>query len=241
MDYTRILCCQDFILGEYLIFTNGDSKHLSQVLRKKEGSLIQLFDGKGSSCIAEITSQEKKILKVQVVSEKIFKERQGIDIFLGQSLIKSEPFSFSVQKATELGVVSISPLNTERTVVKLNDDSKNSRKNRWEAIAKSACQQCGEDWLPEINEIQDLKNWSQVVKAKHKVVLYPSATSKLSGLSLDKSVAIAIGPEGDFTENEINFLEKIGFLPVSLGPRVLRAETAVISSLSAIRTMCREF
>jgi len=60
-------------------------------------------------------------------------------------------------------------------------------------------------------------------------------------LSLDKSVAIAIGPEGDFTENEINFLEKIGFLPVSLGPRVLRAETAVISSLSAIRTMCREF
>ena len=241
MDYTRILCCQDFILGEYLILTKGDSKHLSQVLRKKEGSLIQLFDGKGSSCIAEITSQEKKILKVQVVSEKIFKERQGIDIFLGQSLIKSEPFSFSVQKATELGVVSISPLNTERTVVKLNNDFKKSRKNRWEAIAKSACQQCGEDWLPEINEIQDLKNWSQVIKAKHKVVLYPSATSKLSGLSLDKSVAIAIGPEGDFTENEINFLEKIGFLPVSLGPRVLRAETAVISSLSAIRTMCREF
>ncbi len=241
MDYTRILCCQDFILGEYLILTKEDSKHLSQVLRKKEGSLIQLFDGKGSSCIAEITSQEKKILKVQVVSEKIFKERQGIDIFLGQSLIKSEPFSFSVQKATELGVVSISPLNTERTVVKLNNDFKKSRKNRWEAIAKSACQQCGEDWLPEINEIQDLKNWSQVVKAKHKVVLYPCATSKLSGLSLDKSVAIAIGPEGDFTENEINFLEKIGFLPVSLGPRVLRAETAVISSLSAIRTMCREF
>jgi 16S rRNA U1498 N3-methylase RsmE len=60
MDYTRILCCQDFILGEYLILTKGDSKHLSQVLRKKEGSLIQLFDGKGSSCIAEITSQEKK-------------------------------------------------------------------------------------------------------------------------------------------------------------------------------------
>ena len=241
MDYTRIHCSQDFILGESLMLTKEASKHLSQVLRKKEGTRIQLFDGEGFSCVAEITAFKKNILKARVIEKKIFREGQGIYIFLGQSLIKSEPFSFLVQKATELGVVSISPLNTERTVVKLNNDFKKSRKNRWEAIAKSACQQCGEDWLPEINEIQDLKNWSQVVKAKHKVVLYPCATSKLSGLSLDKSVAIAIGPEGDFTENEINFLEKIGFLPVSLGPRVLRAETAVISSLSAIRTMCREF
>lgn len=241
MDYTRIHCSQDFILGECLMLTKEASKHLSQVLRKKEGTRIQLFDGEGFSCVAEITAFKKNLLKARVIEEKIFRERQGINIFLGQSLIKSEPFSFLVQKATELGVVSISPLNTERTVVKLNHDSKNSRRRRWSAIAKSACQQCGEDWLPEINKIQSLETWSQVVKAKHKIVLYPRAETKLSSFNFDKSVAIAIGPEGDFTQNEINFLERKGFIPVSLGIRVLRAETAVISSLSAIRTMCGEF
>ena len=100
-----------------------------------------------------------------------------------------------------MGVVSISPLNTERTVVRLNHDSKNSRKSRWSAIAKSACQQCGEDWLPEINEIQSLETWSQVVKAKHNIVLYPRDETKLCSFNFDKSVAIAIGPEGDFTQS----------------------------------------
>jgi 16S rRNA (uracil1498-N3)-methyltransferase len=241
MNYTRIYCGQNLEIGKVLILIQNSSKHLVNVLRKKEGSLIELFDGKGSSCTAEIISSQKKRVKVKLVEELVFQDRKGIKISLGQSLIKTEPFSFSIQKATELGVASISPLYTERTVIKLNSNSIKSRKARWQSIATHACQQCGENWLPEINEIQRLEDWAQAVKAKHKIVLYPNAETKLSSLTFDDSVAIAVGPEGDFTDSEINLLTEKDFLPVKLGERVLRADTAVISVVSAIRAMCEEF
>ena len=241
MNYTRIYCGQNLEIGKVLILIQNSSKHLVNVLRKKEGSLIELFDGKGSSCTAEIISSQKKRVKVKLVEELVFQDRKGIKISLGQSLIKTEPFSFSIQKATELGVASISPLYTERTVIKLKSNSTKSRKARWQSIATHACQQCGENWLPGINEIQRLEDWAQAVKAKHKIVLYPNAETKLSSLTFDDSVAIAVGPEGDFTDSEINLLTEKDFLPVKLGERVLRADTAVISVVSAIRAMCEEF
>ena len=241
MNYTRIYCDQNLEIGKVLTLLQDSSKHLAQVLRKKEGSLIKLFDGKGSSFTAEIISSQKKRVKVKLVEEPVFQDRKGIKISLGQSLIKTEPFSFSIQKATELGVVSISPLYTEKTTIKLKSNSTKSRKARWQSIAKHACQQCGENWLPEINEIQRLEDWAKAVKAKHKIVLYPAAETKLSSLTFDDSVAIAVGPEGDFTDREIKLLTKKDFLPVKLGERVLRADTAVISVVSAIRAMCEEF
>ena len=241
MNYTRIYCGQNLEIGKVLTLLQDSSKHLAQVLRKKEGSLIELFDGKGSSYTAEIISSQKKRVKVKLVEEPVFQDRKGIKILLGQSLIKKEPFSFSIQKATELGVVSISPLYTERTVIKLKSNSTKSRKARWQSIATHACQQCGENWLPEINEIQPLEDWTQAVNTKHKIVLYPGAETKLSSLTFDDSVAIAVGPEGDFTDSEIKLLTKKDFLPVKLGERVLRADTAVISVVSAIRAMCEEF
>ena len=241
MNYTRIYSSENLNKGEVLSLSEESFNHLKVVLRKKEGSFVELFDGRGSSCIAEIISSEKKHLEVKVIKEKVFHERNGVKIFLGQSLIKSEPFSFSIQKATELGVVSISPLLTERTVIKLKPNQTKAKKERWQTIAKNACQQCGENWLPEINEIQGLEEWTKKVDAKHKIVLYPSAKTKLSSLSFDDSVAIAVGPEGDFTEGEIRYLTEKEFQPVKLGERILRADTAVISVVSSVRTMCEEF
>ena len=241
MNYTRIYSQENFKVDKVLRLAIKSSNHLTQVLRKKEGSLIELFNGRGLSCTAEIISLEKKLLKVKVIEAGVFKERTGIEIFLGQSIIKSEPFSFSIQKATELGVNSISPLYSERTVVKLKEDSTKSRQERWQSIAVNACQQCGENWLPEIREIQPLEEWVSGVKAKHKIVLYPNANTKLSSLSFEDSVAIAVGPEGDFSQKEILFLAEQDFLPVKLGERILRADTAVISVVSSIRAMCEEF
>jgi len=241
MNYTRIYSSQKLKINKTLILDQESSNHLIQVLRKKEGSLVELFDGRGTSFIAEIISLEKKVVKAKLIKVESSSERKGIKIDLGQSLIKSEPFSHAIQKATELGVRSISPLYTERTVVKLNPNKIKSRKERWQSIAKHACQQCGENWLPEINKIQTLKEWSETVKAKNRIVLYPNSKEKLSSLKFTESIAIAIGPEGDFTDNEVTLLKERGFLPVQLGERILRADTAVISAISAIRTMCKEF
>lgn len=238
MNYTRIYSKEKFIEDKLIYLKKDSSKHLTHVLRKKKGSIIELFDGMGSSCIAEIASIKKNQIAVRVLEKNKFSKRQGVKVFLGQSLIKSEPFSLSIQKATELGVESISPIYTERTVVKVKKDSKN---RRWESIAINACQQCGEDWIPQINQIASLDQWLRNVKTKQRIVLYPNAEKKFSTLKLQKEVTMAIGPEGDFTNREIDLMSEYNFLPVSLGKRILRADTAVISSLSAIRTMSGEF
>ena len=122
MNYTRIYSGQKLKTNKTLTLDQEPSNHLILVLRKKEGSLVELFDGRGTSFIAEIVSLEKKLVKVKLLKVESSSERKGIKIYLGQSLVKSEPFSHSIQKSTELGVSSISPLYTERTVVKLNPD-----------------------------------------------------------------------------------------------------------------------
>ncbi len=241
MNYTRIYSGQKLKINKTLTLNQESSNHLIQVLRKKEGSLVEIFDGRGASFIAEIVSLEKKVVKANLIKVESSSDRKGIKINLGQSLIKSEPFSYSIQKATELGVSSITPLYTKRTVVKVNPNKIKSRKERWQSIAKHACQQCGENWLPEINKIQTLKEWAETVKDKNRIVLYPNSKIKLSSLKFTESVAMAIGPEGDFTDDEVTLLKGKGFLPVQLGERILRADTAVISTISAIRTMCEEF
>ena len=241
MNYTRIYSGQKLKINKTLTLDQESSNHLIKVLRKKEDALVELFDGRGTSFIAEIVSLEKKLVKVKLIKVESSLERKGIKIHLGQSLIKSEPFSHSIQKATELGVNSISPLYTERTVVKQNPNKIQSRKERWQSIAKHACQQCGENWLPEINKIQTLEEWLETVEAKNKIVLYPNSKTKLSSLKFTESVAIVVGPEGDFTDNEVALLKEKDFLPVQLGERILRADTAVIAAISAIRTMCEEF
>ena len=240
MNYTRIYLDNDFLMEDELSLSNDTSNYLINVLRKKNGDQIRLFNGKGYSCLAEIILKNKKS-SIRILENKSFVSPRGIKILLGQCLLKPEPFSFSIQKSTELGVGSITPLRSERTVVKINEKSQSLRLSRWKKIAINACEQCGEDWLPEISNIQSLRNWCAQVKAETKIVLYPKAEQGLSQISFGNSLAMAIGPEGDFTPEEIDLFEENGFIPVTIGTRVLRAETAVISSLSAVRTLCGEF
>ena len=167
--------------------------------------------------------------------------REGILIDLGQALIKKEPFNFALQKATELGVAFFSPLVTERVVVSRKLNNSQRKMDRWMQTAKGACEQCGENWMPEITEPIDLTDWSIKSQSKTKLVLYPEAEIRISEIEIDHSVSLAIGPEGDFTETEIEILQGAKFIPVRMGKRILRAETAAISALSAIRYAAKEF
>lgn len=136
---------------------------------------------------------------------------------------------------------SISPLLTERSVTKIKKESFRKKKEKWLSISQGACEQCGQNWLPEINNPSLLRDWSSSIEAEKKIVLYPGASKKISEICFTNSVALAIGPEGDFTSEEIGDLVKEGFTPVSMGTRILRAETAAISALSTIRTLAGDF
>lgn len=240
MNITRVYLDKEFQLEEELQLSKESSMHLIKVLRKKSGDEIELFDGRGSACRAILMDLVKDKQRVQIISECFFSKRDNIEINIGLALIKKDPFSIALQKAAELGVNSVTPLITERTQLALKNIKK-SKVARWNTIVRGACEQCGDNWVPEISEPIDLISWSKKINSKTKLVLYPQSKKKITDISLSDSISLAVGPVGDFTEKEISSLEDIGFMPVSIGERILRAETAVISSISCIRTMTGGF
>ena len=239
ISLTRNFVDQHFAVNKKIILEKSSTHHLLKVLRKKEGDEIILFDGKGNSCLGVISSLNKSQLELEIIELFDKTLRSGIKISLGQSLIKSDPLNFIIQKATELGVASFYPLITDRSVIKLKMTK--NRALKWSLIARGACEQCGENWLPIIESPMKLDKWAEVEKSKIKIVLYPHANNKISDLDYKESVSLAIGPEGDFTEYEVDSLIEKGFIPVTIGQRILRAETAAISAISSVRFGAKEF
>lgn len=239
MNLTRSFVNQEFFLNKKIILEKSSSHHLIKVLRKKEGDEIVLFDGKGNSCLGVISKIYRSEVQLDVID--IFEKslRHGIEINLGQSLIKNDPFNLTIQKATELGVTSFHPLITDRSELKIK--MTRNRSLRWNLIARGACEQCGENWLPIIEDPIKLDRWAANEESKIKIVLYPNADNKISDFKYKDSVSLAIGPEGDFSDYEVDSLTEKGFIPVSIGKRILRAETAAISAISSVRFSAKEF
>ena len=239
MNLTRSFVNQEFFLNKKIILEKSSSHHLIKVLRKKEGDELVLFDGKGNSCLGVISKIHRSEVQLDVID--IFEKslRSGIEINLGQSLIKNDPFNLTIQKATELGVTSFQPLFTERSELKIK--MTRNRSLRWNLIARGACEQCGENWLPIIEDPIKLDKWAANVESKIKILLYPNSDNKISDFKYKDSVSLAIGPEGDFSDYEVDSLTEKGFIPVSIGKRILRAETAAISAISSVRFSAKEF
>jgi len=239
MNLTRSFANQEFFLNKKIILEKSSSHHLIKVLRKKEGDELVLFDGKGNSCLGVISKIHRSEVQLDVID--IFEKslRHGIEINLGQSLIKNDPFNLTIQKATELGVTSFHPLITDRSELKIK--MTRNRSLRWNLIARGACEQCGENWLPIIEDPIKLDRWAANEESKIKIVLYPNADNKISDFKYKDSVSLAIGPEGDFSDYEVDSLTEKGFIPVSIGKRILRAETAAISAISSVRFSAKEF
>ena len=239
MNLTRSFVNQEFFLNKKIILEKSSSHHLIKVLRKKEGDELVLFDGKGNSCLGVISNIHRSEVQLDVIDTFKKSLRSGIEINLGQSLIKNDPFNLTIQKATELGVTSFHPLITDRSELKIK--MTRNRSLRWNLIARGACEQCGENWLPFIQDPIKLDRWAANEESKIKIVLFPNADNKISDLKYKDSVSLAIGPEGDFSDYEVDSLTEKGFIPVSIGKRILRAETAAISAISSVRFSAKEF
>ena len=240
MNLTRTFLDRSFVLNETILLEKRFFHHELNVLRKKSGDFFIVFDGKGNSAMAEILSTKKHF---EICINKLFppSPRLGIDFDLGQSIIKNDPFNIALQKATELGVKTFSPLLTERVVMNRKSLDSKKRIEKWYQIARGACEQCGENWIPCINEPTNLIEWAKETSSQTKILLYPNAEQKLSDIVFKETVSIAIGPEGDFTTGEVEALKEFDFIPVTMGHRILRAETAAISVISAIRYGAKEF
>lgn len=228
------------ITGEKVLITGGEAKHLSKVLRLKDGEKVIALDGLGNSYLVELVTVNEEAVKGVIKEEISISSETLLEVTLVQSILKGEKMEWVIQKATELGVSRIIPLESERTVVRLNQAKAEDRRKRWEKIAQEAVKQCGRILTPEIAPVQ---SWEEALSqfGPNDLVLLPwegehnqSLKDILRERPNPERVAFFIGPEGGFSPKEAGRAIESGARSVSLGPRILRAETAALTVLSII-------
>ena len=211
-------------------------RHVVNVLRLKENSLIILFNGDGNDYRAKIISIEKKLTLVNIENEQVNQTTSPLNIELGISLIKNDKLDFALQKSVELGISSITPLIANRSTIKLDEKRELKRHKHWQGIIQSACEQSGRSILPTLNPVHSISDWLDSSSVPG-IVFEPTAEQTLSSLKITNEVRIIIGPEGGFNETELELIGQHDFYKTKLGPRILRAETAAIAAITTLQLL----
>jgi 16S rRNA (uracil1498-N3)-methyltransferase len=218
--------------------------HASRVLRLREGDAVQIFDGIGNERHGVITELGGKRVVVGNISAIDSDRETPLKVVLAQALASSEKMDWVIQKATELGVTEIQPIDTERSVARLSAERVEKRLEHWQQVAISACEQCGRNVLPQIHAPLDIMVWLQQMRplSDAKFILLPQGAAALHAQAKPQGrVALLIGAEGGFTQAESDTALLCGFTPIRMGARVLRTETAAIAGLAALQTLWGDF
>jgi 16S rRNA (uracil1498-N3)-methyltransferase len=239
MRLNRIYCEGPLVPAAELPLPLAGSYHVSRVLRLRPGAALRIFDGSGSEFHAEIQRIEGENVMVRVGTQSTGAAESPLRITLVQGVSRSERMDWTLQKATELGVSAIAPVLTSRSVVRLDDKQAEKKQSHWRGIVIGACEQCGRSRIPAVGTPMQLRNYfSTVRKDGMRLVLSPVAPGSLAGIaSLPSKVDLLIGPEGGLDDDELTAAQKAGFMPVRLGPRVLRTETAAVVALTVLQAL----
>jgi 16S rRNA (uracil1498-N3)-methyltransferase len=237
---------------DIVVLSPEESHHIAKVLRVEAGQELTLFDGQGTRAEGVVDTVTKKEVTVRITARATVPP-PAVEITLVQAVCKPDRFELILQKATELGVRRIQPVVSAHTVNRSKEPEK--QMERWQTIVRNAAQQCGTAWLPEILPLQKFSTATLKADAVFVGSLHPNAQpfkeafrnlSKAAGtaairtasvplaLSNIKTAALVIGPEGDFTEEEVNAAVAAGASPVTFGSQILRTETAAIFGLSVL-------
>lgn len=212
------------------------SRHLAQVLRLSEGDELILFNGSGKDYAARISSCSKKRVEVTIFAEYENQAESGLDVYLYQGISKGDRMDTAIQKSVELGVQGIIPIVCERTVVRTSSERNDKKISHWQNIVVSACEQSGRAKLPAVSQVMDFKSVLNSQPEGLSILLHPDQTETISKIDLTETrINLFIGPEGGFSDQEIDLAKKAGVKLVSLGKRILRTETAPIAALAVLQ------
>lgn len=226
-------------MGGATAFLEGEeAHHCTRVMRKRAGEVIEVFDGQGRATKAEIVSPGKNCVELRILAEPTTAHRPSPEISLVVGIPKGKTMDLIIQKAVELGVARIQPLNCEQGMVKVSKGDK--KREKWQRVVLEACKQCGQNFLPEVCDamsVHDFLGQEKDLGLALVAALRPEVQSFAQVLQENEleKVTLLIGPEGDFSEKEYESAFSAGFLPISLGDLVLRVETAVLYAVSVIR------
>ena len=239
MREIRIYQAGTYSPGQSFELSFEAGQHVGVVLRMQVGDKLTLFCGDNREFIATISTVHKKKVSVTVLTEQEVNRESPRAIHLAQAISKGERMEFVIQKAVELGVKSVRPLITARSVVKLDEARLEKKMAQWQAIAIAACEQSGRNVVPVIKPVLTLDNYLQQVGASLKFVLDPMESKTWRDYDFkQEELSLLIGPEGGLSPEELQQLLLAGFNPLCLGPRVLRTETAAIVALSVLQAIC---
>lgn len=224
--------------GQSLELSAEASQHVGLVLRMKLQSRLVLFCGDNHEFLAVITAVQKKKVVVYVESMALIDRESPRKIHLAQAISKGERMEFVVQKAVELGVSSITPIVSAHSVVKLDESRQEKKLKQWQAIAVAACEQSGRNTIPMIHPFASFDAFIKNTQAALKFILSPEGRHSWRDYTFDhQEMALLIGPEGGLSEKELQQAQVARFLPLQLGPRILRTETAAITALSVLQAV----
>ena len=247
MSLSRFYVAPERIFDGEAVIEGPEAGHLSRVLRHVPGDRVRIFDGLGHEYVTSIREIKSQQVLVTIEDEPdlglTINREPLLEVVLGQSIPKGDKMELIIQKGTELGVSRVIPLVTERTIVRLEPARAENRQQRWQKVAVEAARQSQRSIVPRVEAITNLAKILKSIPEKEKTLsLIPwegEFTCTLKQVLRDasdtpKSVWIFIGPEGGFSQEEIHMARQAGVIPVSLGPRILRTETAGFAVLTML-------
>jgi 16S rRNA (uracil1498-N3)-methyltransferase len=244
MRVTRIHVPGPLSAGNEVVLPVQAGEHLTRVLRLETGAELTLFNGEGGEYSARLAPGNGKKVVARILEHVHVERESPLRITLLQGVARGERMDLIVQKATELGVARIAPVLAERSVVKLDPKQRARKLEHWRAIAASACEQCGRNRVPELLEPMALGDAiGALVEDGERFLLAADAGKSLTVAAAGRSgsFALLIGPEGGLAENERTFAQAHGFSACSLGPRVMRTETAGLAALAVLQALGGDF
>lgn len=220
--------------------------HAFRVLRLRPGDRVTLFDGTGGEYAASVHALDAKRMAVSVGQHSPLELESPLRTCIVQALSSGERMTFTLEKCVELGATRFQPVESERSVVRLKDERAQRRQQHWQHVVIAACEQCGRNTVPIVEETLALVRWLATLPAKVQgIVLDPDGALPLAQIDVPSLAAeellVAVGPEGGYTEIELDLLARRGLVRVNLGPRTLRTETAAAAALAALQACFGDF
>jgi 16S rRNA (uracil1498-N3)-methyltransferase len=238
MRIPRLYIDLDLSTGKSVILPQDKAHHISHVLRMRAGDTIKLFNNSGNEYSSEIIELTKKRGQIEIGECHKLENESPLEITLCLAIARGQHMDFSIQKAVELGVKKIIPLTSEFSNVKLHENRIQNKLTHWQNIIINATEQCGRGHLTELQLPMSFSEWLDLSSTEMRLILHPGSQSSMSEIILnDMQVTLMVGPEGGFSDFEFNEAKQKGCVPVSLGPRILRTETAVVSALSNVQQL----
>ena len=243
MNLPRFYCPEALSPGAHIDLPEPVARHAVRVLRLPPGASVVLFDGRGGQYEARIEQIEKNRVGVSLGPWLDVECESTLAVTLIQAVQSGDKMDFTIQKAVELGVAGIVPVDSRRSVTRLSGERAAKRMAHWQGVAESACEQCGRNRVPQVASLEKLENWlaRPAPDAGLRLILAPDAEFALADLPPARQVQMLIGAEGGLDLQEISAAREAGFQAVRLGPRVLRTETAALAALAAMQALWGDF